>query len=205
MKKPFLMVLILLLSVTQTGIAVASNTLKISYEVEADIGYFEDNPSLFSDTNLIGSPEALLSAKKMSILAKAATTKSRLTAICKSMDPFGARIKVTDARGGTAGLSNLNSVFVANIQVSKEISSLPDYSEEEDEALQDEYDAYEDYPDYSEDGYLYYFISAKCLFKGSVSLTSSNAYRIYIDGKQGPEYSKAELSKKKWSLTLVDV
>jgi hypothetical protein len=199
MKKPFLMILTLLLLLTQNGIAVAGNTLKVSYKVEADT----DNSYFLSDTNLVGSAEALLSKKKMILLQKATATKSRLTAICRSMDSFGARVKVTDARGGTAGLGNLNSVSVANIQVVEEFQDLPDEAYEED--FDYEYDSYEDYPDYIEDGYVYYFINANCFFSGNVSLTSSNAYRVYISGSPGPEYSKAELSKMKWSIKLEDV
>ena len=198
MKKTFLMILALLLLITQPGIAVAGNTLKVSYKVEADT----DSPYFYSDTNLVGSTEALQSKKKMLLLVKATSTKSRLTTTCRSMDSFGARVKVTDARGGTAGLGNLNSVSVANIQVVEEFQDLPD--EVYEEGLDDEYDFYYDHPDWIEDGYVYYSIKANCFFNGKVSLTSSNAYRIYINGSSGPEYSTAELSKRKWSITLVD-
>jgi hypothetical protein len=124
--------------------------------------------------------------------------------ICRTMDSFGARVKVTDARGGTAGLGNLNSVLVANIKVIEKFQDLPDEVYEEFSDTENEYELYEDHPDYIEDGYVYYSIEADCLFIGKVSLTSSNAYRIYINGSRGPEYSTAELSKMKWSITLVD-
>jgi len=197
MKKPFLMVLTLLLLITQPGIAVAGNTLKVSYKVEADTWEF---PHFYSEVNLVGSTEALQSKKKMLARVKATYTKSLLMDICRIMDSFGARVKVTDARGGTAGLGNLNSVLVADVKVVGEFQDLPLSDIEYGIAYYD----LEDHPDYIEDGYVHYSIEANCLFIGKVSLTSSNAYRIYINGSRGPEYSTAELSKMKWSITLVD-
>jgi len=77
-------------------------------------------------------------------------------------------------------------------------------SEEEAEELESEYDSYEDYPDYIEEGYVSYFLEFTCSTAGTVSLISSNAYKIYIDGDFLGELSKAELIKMKWSISVLE-
>ena len=90
------------------------------------------------------------------------------------------------------------------MRVEEQYEDLPDYSQEEKDWLYEEYSDYEDFPDYLEGGYSWYSIEATCLFSGTIAITSSNAYRIYINGESGPEYSRAELVKMKWAVTLVD-
>ena len=58
-------------------------------------------------------------------------------------------------------------------------------------------------PDFIEDGYRYWTLNFDCLFNSKVAVTTSNTYTFFIDGKAGPEYTRAELSKMKWRLTLV--
>ncbi len=200
----FVLFLVLFLSTNQIASSLAGNTLKVTYRVQADPGELDDSSSLYSDTHLVQSLAAKSELKRLLGVSKLASTRTKLISACKLDDSYFARLKVTDARGGTAGLSNLKSVSVSEIKVVENIVDLPDYSEEEQSELESEYYYYADYPDYIEDGYVYYSIEAMCLFSGSVSLISSNAYRIFINGSAGPEYSKAELIKRKWSIILVD-
>jgi hypothetical protein len=196
---------VLLLLSTQIPASAAGNTLKVTYRVPVDTSELEDSSMMYSVTHLVGSNAASAERRKLQAVAKLTSTKSKLISACKLDDTYYARLKVTDARGGTAGLSYLKSVTVTEIMVEENIVDLPDYTEEEAAFLEEEYYEYSDYPDYIEDGYVYYSIEATCLFSGTVSLISSNAYRIYINGGAGPEYSRAELIKKKWSIILEDV
>lgn len=202
--KSLFLILLVLASLCQSKVADAATTLKVTYKVNADIGYDDVNPDFYSVTQIVGSSQAAIEKKKMEAFAKASSTKAKLTSICKSMDSYNARVKVTDARGGTAGLGNLKSVAVSGIKSVENLANLPDYTDEEQEALEEKYSLYSDYPDYIEEGYVYYSVEATCLFSGSVSLISSNAYRVFINGSTGPEYSRAELAKMKWTITLVD-
>jgi hypothetical protein len=204
-KPVFIFFMVASLTLIQTASASAGNTLKVTYRVAADPGELDDSSALYSDTNLVKSLPAKSALKKLQGVAKSTSTKTKLIAACKLNDAYYARLKVTDARGGTAGLSNLKSVSVAEIKVVENTVDLPDYTEEEQAQLESEYFYYADYPDFIEDGYVYYSIEATCLFSGTVSLISSNAYRIYINGSAGPEYSKAELIKRRWSIILEDV
>ena len=188
----------------QVGPSFASLSLKVTYRVDADPNELDDSSMMYTDTHIVGSANANAERKRLESFAKLKTTNALLISACRLNDSYGARIKVVDARGGTAGLSNLNSVSVTGIKVYSNIVDLPDYTEEEEEELEAENDYYEDYPDYIDGGYVYYTIEAVCLFSGKVSLINSNAYRIFINGDAGPEYSKAELIKRKWSITLVD-
>ena len=203
MKRLLFLLLSIVIASTQTVVAAASNTLKISFKAEAQNPY--GNPdSLYSDTVLRGSTEDSLVKQKMDKAAKSSGTKSKIISVCKSMNLFNGRIKVTDSRGGTAGLSNLSSVSTYNVKVAKWFPSVPDFTEAETEALVDEYGDQENWPEYKEDGYVSYYYTANCLFSGKVSLISSNSYRIYINGRAGPEYLNSELAKMKWSVTLVN-
>jgi hypothetical protein len=196
--------LVLTFGFIQAAPSVAAFSLTVTYRVDADPSELDEGFSMYSDTHIVGSSEAKAEQRRMASLAKQKSTQALMISACKLNDAFGARLKVTDARGGTAGLSNMNSVSVTGIKVVSNPANLPDYTEEEQAELEAEYSLYEDYPDYIEDGYIYYSIEAVCQFRGRVSLINSNAYRIFINGDAGPEYSKAELVKRKWSITLVD-
>ena len=196
---------VLMFPFTQITASAAGSTLKVTYRVTADPSELEDSSMMYTATNLVGSTAAATERRKLQAVAKLTSTKSKLISACKLDDSYYARLKVTDARGGTAGLSYLKSVAVTEIKIEENIVDLPDYTEEEAAFLEEEYYEYSDYPDYIEEGYVYYSIEATCLFSGTVSLISSNAYRIYINGGAGPEYSRAELIKKKWSIILEDV
>jgi len=204
--KNFLVILaVCLFSIAQTGTSYAGNVLKVAYAVEADFGDLNDDAYVYSETFPVGTLEAISAKKMITGMAKSSATKSKLMLACKANDSYNARVKVVDARGGTAGLSNLRSVTVINIKVYENLTDLPEYTEEEAALLDEEYFYYADYPDFIENGYVYYAVQATCLFSGKVSLISSNSYRIYINGSAGPEYSKSEFDKMKWSIRLVDI
>jgi hypothetical protein len=90
------------------------------------------------------------------------------------------------------------------MKVVEEIHDLPEYTLGEESDLYNEYDSEEDYPDYIEKGYVSYRIEFICSHVGTVSLITSNAYKIYIDGDFAGEYSRTELAKKKWATTFED-
>jgi hypothetical protein len=201
MKKLSILALVILTSITQTHVAEAATTLKVTVR-EYNSLWMAADKYIF----VYGESEALEFKKKITAFAKTKKAKSEALAECKGEDSvyFNTRIKVLDARNGTAGLGNLKSVTVSNMKIAEEASDLPQYTEEEEEFLRDEYDYYEDYPDYIEEGYVSYYIEFICSNSGTVSLITSNAYKVYIDGDFAGEYSRTELAKKKWSLTYED-
>ena len=201
MKKLAILALVFLTSITQTHVAEAATTLKVTVR-EYNSLWMEADKYIFVD----GEADALAFKKKITAYAKTSKAKSEALAECKGEDSvyFNTRIKVLDARNGTAGLGNLNTVTVSNMKIAEESSDLPQYTEEEEELLSDEYYSYDEYPDYIEEGYVSYYIEFICSNVGKVSLITSNAYKIYIDGDFAGEYSRTELAKKKWSVTFED-
>jgi len=149
MKRILGSVLIILVTISQIGTAEARNTLKITFQAPSEDG---SSDSLYSKAVAVRSAEDSLMKKKMEKEAKSAITKSKIIGVCKSVDFFNGRIKITDARGGTAGLGNLSSVSVSNIKVESSLINYPDYTEAETEALVDEYGDQENWPEYKEDG-----------------------------------------------------
>ena len=201
MKRFQLLTLVILLSITQTHVAEAATTLKVTVR-EYNSVWMAADKYIFTD----GESDALAFKKKITAFAKTSKAKSEALAECKGEDSvyYNSRIKVLDARNGTAGLGNLKTVTVSNMKIAEERSDLPQYTDEEEEDLQYEYDYYEDYPDYVESGYVSYYIEFICSNVGTISLITSNAYKIYIDGDFAGEYSRTELSKMKWSVTFED-
>jgi hypothetical protein len=200
MKKLSILALLILTSITQTHVAEAAASLKVTVKEEVWIWLGDEGERYpFSD------PETLTFKKRITSYVKTSKAKSDALAECKSdSNYFNKRIKVLDARNGTAGLGNLNSVTVSGMKVVEEIYDLPEYTLAEESDLYNEYDSEEDYPDYIEGGYVSYYIDFKCSHTGKVSLITSNAYKIYIDGDFAGEYSRTELAKKKWSITYDD-
>jgi hypothetical protein len=200
MKKLAILALVILTSITQTHVAEAATSLKVTVKEEVWI-WLEDQDEVY----VADDPEALAFKKKITAYAKSSKAKSEALAECKrDSNYFNMRIKVLDARNGTAGLGNLKSVTVSNMKVAEQRTSLPSYTQEEEDELWNEYDSEEDYPDYIEDGYVSYYIEFICSHSGKVSLITSNAYKIYIAGDFAGEYSRTELAKKKWAITFVD-
>jgi|694.fasta_scaffold24390_7 hypothetical protein len=200
MKKLAILALVILTSITQTHVAEAATSLKVTVKEEVWI-WLEDEEEVY----VADDPEALAFKKKITAYAKTSKAKSEALAECKrDSNYFNMRIKVLDARNGTAGLGNLKSVTVSNMKVAEQRTNLPEYTQEEEDELWTEYDSEEDYPDYIEEGYVSYYIEFICSHTGKVSLITSNAYKIYIDGDFAGEYSRTELAKKKWAITFVD-
>lgn len=203
MKRPFIILLALIFLFSNQGQSNAALVLKVTYKVPLDTDS-EDFDSYYSLSYISGSSQDRVEKKKALDLLKTKQIKTKLISGCKYMDVFNARVKITDARNGTAGLGNLKTVTVSEMRVEEQFEDLPDYTEEEYDLLYEEYEFEEDFPDYSKNGYSWYSIEATCLFSGIIAIISSNAYRIYINGESGPEYSRAELVKMKWAVTLVD-
>ena len=201
MKRLRLLALVILLSITQTHVAEAATTLKVTVREYNSIWMAADKYIFVA-----GDTEALAFKKKITAFAKTSKAKSEALAECKGEDSvyFNTRIRVLDARNGTAGLGNLKSVTVSNMKIAEESADLPQYTEEEEELLGEEYYSYDEYPDYIEEGYVSYYIEFICSNSGTVSLITSNAYKIYIDGDFAGEYSRTELAKKKWAVIFED-
>jgi hypothetical protein len=200
MKRFHLLTLVILLSITQTHVAEAATSLKVTVKEEVWIWLGDEWERYFT-----GDPETLAFKKRITAYVKTSKAKSDALAECKSdSNYFNKRIKVLDARNGTAGLGNLKSVTVSSMKVVEEIHDLPEYTLAEESDLYNEYDSEEDYPDYIEDGYASYRIEFICSYSGKVSLITSNAYKVYIDGDFVGEYLRTELAKKKWAITFQD-
>ena len=201
MKRFRLLTLVILLSISQTHVVEAATMLKVTVK-EYNSVWMAADKYIFTD----GDSDALAFKKKITAFAKTSKAKSEALAECKGEDSvyYNSRIKVLDARNGTAGLGNLKTVTVSNMKIAEERSDLPQYTEEEAEELEYEYDYYDEYPDYIEEGYVSYYIEFICSNSGTVSLITSNAYKIYIDGDFAGEYSRTELAKKKWSIIFED-
>ena len=200
MKRFRLLALVILLSITQTHVAEAGYSLKITVKDVNTIWMYSEK-STFID----GDPEIPMYKKRLAAYAKTSKAKSEAIAQCKEEGIYyNTRIKVLDARNGTAGLGNLKTLTVSTMKVASFLADLPEYTEEEAEELEYEYDYYEDYPDYIEEGYVSYFLEFTCSHVGIVSLITSNAYKIYIDGDFVGEYSRSELTKMKWAISLIE-
>ena len=200
MKKLSILALIILTSITQTHVAEAATTLKVTVKDVNTIWMYSEK-STFID----GDPEIPMYKKRLAAYAKTSKAKSQAIAECKNEGVYyNTRIKVLDARNGTAGLGNLKTLTVSTMKVASYLADLPEYTEEEAEELEYEYDSYSDYPDYIEEGYVSYFLEFTCSHVGTVSLITSNAYKIYIDGDFVGEYSRSELTKMKWAISLIE-
>ena len=179
----------------------AGIVLKVAYS--SDDSYFNLDESIDTDeewglwtaTCEVGSA----CAKKNRALPDTAA-KARAVKMCKNLDAYGARIKVVTGSGSTAGLGNLNTVSIVGFKKRIMTVSTPDWDSEEEYPYEDETDD----PAYIEDGYEYVYWEGTCRFSGNISLISSNFYTVYVNGGKGPEYSKAELTKLKWSIFLID-
>jgi hypothetical protein len=138
--------------------------------------------------------------------AKASKTKSLASKICKEYSNYNARVKILDARRGTAGLGNLKTVSVKNIKVYESLRDNPNLSDEEWEQIEEEYGDISNWPGWIEDGYVSYVVQGDCVSSGTVTVLSSNSYEIYILPDPNPkgEFSKSELIKKKWTVTFND-
>jgi len=200
MKKILIPLLVILFSLTQTGITNAGINLKVTYKVlNVDSG----DSSPHSNTFQVGSAEARVAKKEIASLGQTNGVKSKFLSECRKTDEFNSRVKVTDSSGRTAGLGNLRIVSVTDVVVTEAFDDLPAYSEEERASIEEEYGTfYWEYPGYEKDGWVEYSLWYKCAFSGSVSITPSNFYRVYVNGRTGPDYSKSELTKMKWSITL---
>ena len=209
MRKLPILLLLAIFSVAQTGIAEAGITLKVKYNIEIgsedyeitreDLLDDEDNNPFTSRVEPIGSAESRIERMNLFKFAKSKAGFSKLTAFCKMTDAYKARVKVIDARGGTAGLGNLKVVSVTDISIVSitiiDMVPIIDISIIEDDDLPK-------FQGYVREEGVWHAIEYTCQFSGSVSLISSNAYRIFINGMAGPEFTKQELTKMKWDITL---
>jgi hypothetical protein len=126
----------------------------------------------------------------------------KVTEKCKKGYFYNSRIKIKDARGGTAGLGNLKTLKVENIKVSEVIVSYDvNISLDEFELIEEEFPDITEWPGWIENGYAAYAIEGICRFSSSVSIVSSVAYEVLIKEESYGEYSRSELIKKKWILT----
>lgn len=198
MKRIVIPLLALLFSLTTAEGAEASYFLKITV--------FDTNSIVMGDgksTFLKGDPEIVSFKKKLTAFAKTSQAKNQAIARCKEEGVYyNTRIKVLDSRRGTAGLGSLRTITVSSMKVMSQTRDLPEYSDEVAGNLESEYSFYSEYPDYIEEGYMQYFVEFKCSLIGIVPIISSNFYQIYVDGDFLGEFSRAELIKMKWSISV---
>lgn len=198
MKRIFTVFLALLFSITQSGVAEANYSLKITVLDTNQISMGTGN-----STFLKGDPQIAAFKKKLAAFAKTSQAKNQAIAMCKEEGVYyNTRIKVLDARRGTAGLGRLRTITVSSMKAMSETRDLPEYSEEVAGDLESEYSLYSEYPDYIEDGYVDNFIVFQCSIVGVVATISSNFYQIYVDGDFLGEFSRAELIRMKWSISV---
>jgi hypothetical protein len=198
MRRYLILFFILLFLTTQSGVAEAAYSLKVTVTDINQI-WMSTEKSKF----IKGDPEILLLKKKLTTFAKTNQAKNQAIAMCKEEGVYyNTRIKVLDARRGTAGLGTLKSITVSNMKIVSRSADLPEYSQEEWDFLEGEYSLYSEYPDYIEDGYVDNFLEFKCSVLGIVSTVPSNFYQIYLDGDFLGEYSKTELIRMKWTISV---
>jgi hypothetical protein len=200
MRKVKLLSLVFLISCTQTGLAEAGFTLKINFTQDSRIYELRQFRSTVFP---VGSKEAATERQKMFAFAKAnkSDINRQISEKCKKHYFYNSRLKIKDARGGTAGLGNLNKLKVENVRVLEETANYDlNMTSEEFEVIEEEFPDITDWPGWIEDGYSVYAIDGVCRFSGSVSIISSVAYEVFIKEESYGEYSRSELSKKKWTL-----
>lgn len=197
---PILLLVILFLS-AQSGLAEAGYSLRINFIQDARPYEFREFRSAVFP---IGTEDALAEKKRMNAYAKAnnADIIKKVTEKCKKGYFYNSRVKIKDARGGTAGLGNLKTLKVDNIKVTELIVSYDtNISREELEKIEEEFPDVTAWPGWIEDGYAAYYLGGVCRFSGSISIISSVAYEVFIKEETYGEYSRTELIKKKWILT----
>ena len=206
--------------------AQAATTIQVSF-LENDFVDYEST-TLSTPAYLLDSEKEKKAKSELSKTLKTKSTLKLLESWCRQSDNFGARVKVTNSNGGTAGLGNLNSFAVRDIKMEEQLEDLPDFTKSQERQRELDQQAWEQSeidrnlgegldaddldwkledwtdPDLIEDGYRSWVVSFDCLFSSKVTITTSNAYTVFIDGKRGPEYTRVELSKMKWKITLVD-
>ena len=198
MRRTFILLITLLFLTAQSGIAEANYNLRITVTDINQI-WMKGEKSTF----LKNDPAILSYKKRLTAFSKTIQAKNQAGAMCKEEGVYyNTRIKVLDARWGTAGLGTLKSITVANIKVVSRSADLPEYTDEEAEFLESEYSLYSEYPDYIENGYVDNFLEFKCSILGVTPIISSNFYQIYIDGDFLGEFSRSELARMKWSITV---
>ena len=140
MKRLQLLILVILLLITQTHVAEAATSLKVTVKEEVWMWLGDEG-----ERNVVSDPETLAFKKRITAYVKTSKAKSDASAECKSdSNYFNKRIKVLDARNGTAGLGNLKSVTVSSMKVVEEIDDLPEYTLGEESDLYNEYDSEEE-------------------------------------------------------------
>lgn len=198
MRRYLVLFFTLLFLTTQSGIAEASYSLRITITDVNQI-WMEGEKSTF----LKNDPKILAFKSRLTSFSKTSQAKNQAISMCKQEGVYyNTRIKVLDARRGTAGLGTLKSITVSNIKVVSRSADLPEYSDEEAEFLESEYSLYSEYPDYIENGYVDNFLEFKCSILGVAPTISSNFYQIYVDGDFLGEFSRSELVRMKWSITV---
>lgn len=198
MRRYFILFFTLLFLTAQSGIAEGNYNLRITVTDVNQI-WMEGEKSTF----LKNDPKILGYKKKLTSFSKTSQAKNQAMSVCKEEGVYyNTRIKILDARRGTAGLGTLKSITVSNVKVVSRSADLPEYTDEEAEFLESEYSLYSEYPDYIENGYVDSFLEFKCSILGIVSTVSSNFYQIYVDGDFLGEFSRSELVRIKWSITV---
>jgi hypothetical protein len=201
MKKLWILVFIILFSVTQTRVAEANWYLKI---------FVVENQEIFMDgdagvVHRAGTPKALDQKKKYATFLKSSKAKSKANSLCAKSEYHLGRIQVRSSGTSYAGIGVLMFSKVLDFKSASRIQNTPTYDSSKRSALISEYgDDETKWPEYIQGGYVGYSIKYKCQNDGPVpSVPTYPAYQIYING--GALFSQLSYNQLKswnWSVQI---
>ena len=199
MKKLWILVLVILFSVTQTRVAEANWYLKI-YVVEVQEIFMDGDAGV---VHRAGSPKALDQKKKYAAFLKTSRAKSKANSLCAKSEYRLGRIQVRSSGTSYAGIGVLMFSKVLDFKSVSRIQNTPTYDSSKRSALIAEYgDDESKWPEYIQGGYVGYSVKYKCQNDGPVpSVPTYPAYQIYINGGSiTSQISYNELKSWNWSV-----
>lgn len=201
MKKLWILVLVILFTVTQTRVAEANWYLKI---------FVVENQEIFMDgdagvVHRAGTPKALDQKKKYATFLKSSKAKSKANSLCAKSEYRLGRIQVRSSGTSYSGIGVLMFSKVLDFKTASRIQNTPTYDSSKRSALISEYgDDETKWPEYIQGGYVGYSIKYKCQNDGPVpSVPTYPAYQIYING--GALFSQLSYNQLKswnWSVEI---
>ena len=201
MKKLWILVLVILFSVTQTRVAEANWYLKI-YVVEVQEIFMDGDAGV---VHRAGTPKALDQKKKYAAFLKTPRAKSKANSLCAKSEYRLGRIQVRSSGTSYAGIGVLMFSKVLDFKSVSRIQNTPTYDSSKRSALIAEYgDDESKWPEYIQGGYVGYSVKYKCQNDGPVpSVPTYPAYQIYINGGAlFAQLSYNQLKSWNWSVEM---
>jgi hypothetical protein len=199
MKKFWILILVILFSVTQIRVAEANWYLKI---------FVVENQEIFMDgdagvVHRAGTPKALDQKKKYATFLKSSKAKSKANSLCAKSEYRLGRIQVRSSGTSYAGKGVLLFSKVLDLKSVSRIQDIPTYDSTKRSSIIAEYgNDVTMWPDYIQGGYVGYSIKYKCQNDGPVtSVPTYPVYQIYINGGSiVSQISYNELKSWNWSV-----